>query len=80
MVGGKSESCFLFQKKCAPSSQAHAEQEIFSRSVDDEWARRLYGEALRCREQDGEDEALEDLRALSAGLRSAAGCRDLWRL
>ena len=68
-----------FQKKCAPSSQAHVDPEILSRS-DDGWARRLYAEALRCREQDGEDEALEELSSLAAGLASAAMSRDLWRL
>ena len=72
-----------FQKKCASSSQTHVHEssEIFSRGgADDAWARRLYADALRCREQDGEDEALEELHALAARLNGAAACRDLWRL
>ena len=47
---------------------------------DDGWARRLYAEALRCREQDGEDEALEELRSLAAGMARAAARKELWRL
>ena len=67
---------FYFQKKVAPSSQSHADGDL----SDDGWARRLYAEALRCREQDGEDEALEELRSLAAGMARAAASKELWRL
>ena len=59
----------------------HVNSEIYNRCFgDDAWYRKLYASALRCREQDGEDEALEELRSLAAGLGSAARNRDLWRL
>ena len=63
---------FYFQKKGAPLSDVDLS--------DDGWARRLYAEALRCREQDGEDEALEELRSLAAGMARAAASKELWRL
>ena len=66
-----------FQKK----GSSEPRPKVYYDGAGDEWARELYTTALRCKEQDGEDEPLDELIIVAGKLHYAAVAGDgRWRL